>query len=64
MLEEMENVQAADKNMPTLKGIRDEDINSDDVTNHLENAEFMKRINDIDIDKMNNNNSKKIQINS
>jgi len=64
MLEDMENVEAADKDMPTLKGINDEDINSDEVNNNLEYNEIMKRINDIDIDKMDNNNSRKIKLKS
>jgi len=61
MLEEMEDIHAEDRDMPALKGIRDEDLNSDDGVNHREYAEFMKRIYDIDIDEMADNSSRRLQ---
>jgi len=61
MLEGMEDVQSEDRDMPLLKGIRDEDLNTDDDKNHREYAEFMKRIYDIDIDEMADNSSRRLQ---
>jgi len=44
MLEGMEHAQSEDRDIPSLKANRGEDLSSDDDMNHREYAEFMKRI--------------------
>jgi len=61
MLEGMDNAQSEDRDIPSLKANRGEDLSSDDDMNHREYAEFMKRIYDIDIDEMADNSSKRLQ---
>jgi len=61
MLEGMEHAQSEDRDIPSLKANRGEDLSSDDDMNHREYAEFMKRIYDIDIDEMADNSSKRLQ---